>query len=69
MHAVWNESVPIQMAQCRFRLLAISDAKILMYFSDKVHGSNFIKQNPEMVRNYRNADCSLRRKISSRRLL
>ena len=27
-----NESVPIQLAQCRFRGLAISSAKILIYF-------------------------------------
>jgi len=44
---IGNESVPIQLAQCRFPGLAISDAKILMYFSNKIHGSNFIKQHSE----------------------
>jgi len=44
-----NESAPIQLAQCRFPGLAISDAKIQMYFSKKIHGSNFIKQHSETV--------------------
>jgi len=39
-----NESVPIQLAQCRFPGLAISNAEILMYFSNKIYGSDFIKQ-------------------------
>jgi len=30
-----NESAPIQLAQCRFPGLAISSAKILLYFSNK----------------------------------
>jgi len=30
--SVRNESAPIQLAQCRFSALAISNAKILMYF-------------------------------------
>jgi len=63
---VGNESVPIQLAQCRFRGLAISSAKILIYtfFSNKIYGSNFIKQHSEtvMVWNYQNADCSIRKK-------
>ena len=33
--AIGNETVPIQLAQCRFPGLAISDAKILTYFSNK----------------------------------
>jgi len=46
------------------RGLAISNAKI--YFSNKMYGSNFIKQHSESVpvRSYQNADCSLRKKIS-----
>ena len=62
---VGNESVPIQLAQCRFPGLAISSAKILLYFSNKMYASNFIKQHSEtvMVWNYQNADCSLRKKI------
>ena len=53
------------LAQCRFLGLAISSAKILIYLSNKIYGSNFIKQNSEtvMVWNYQNADCSLRQKI------
>ena len=44
-----NENAPIQLAQCRFPGLAISDAKILIYFSNKIYGSNFIKQHSEAV--------------------
>jgi len=40
---VWNKSVPIQLAQCCFHELAISNARILIHFSDKIYGSNFIK--------------------------
>jgi len=48
-----NESVPIQLAQCCFPGLAISNLKIFIYFSDKIYGSNFIKQHWEtvMIRN------------------
>jgi len=44
---------------------AIFNAKILIYFSSKIYGSNFIKQNSEtvMVWNYQNADCGLRKRI------
>ena len=58
--AAGNESVPIQMAQCRFSGLARSNAKILIFFSNKTCGSNFVEQHPEtvMVWNYRNAHCS-----------
>jgi len=51
-----NESVPIQLAQCRFLGLAISNAKILINFSNKIYGSNFVKQHSEtaMVWNYQN---------------
>ena len=58
-----NESVPIQLAQCRFPGQAICTAKILIYiFSNKIHGSNFITQHSEtvMIRNYQNADCILK---------
>jgi len=57
-----NESVPIQLAQCWFPGLAICNAKIYIYFSNKIlpYGSNFIKQHPEtvMILNYQNAYCS-----------
>ena len=43
--AIGNESVPIQLAQCRFPGLAISNAKISRYFSNEIYGSNFIKQH------------------------
>jgi len=57
-----NESVLIQLIQCWFPGLAISSAKLLIYFSNKTYGSkisNFIKQHSEtvMVWNYQNADC------------
>jgi len=60
-----RKSAPIQLAQCRFHGLAISNAKILIYFSNKIHGSNFIKQRSEtvMVWNWQDADRSFRDKI------
>ena len=53
---IGNESVPIQLAQCWFSVMAIHSAKILMYFSNKIYGSNLIKQHSEtiMVYNQRN---------------
>jgi len=42
-----NESVLIQLAQCWFPGLAISSAKILIYFSNKICGNIFIKQHSE----------------------
>jgi len=51
---IGNESVPIQLAQCWFPRLAISNAKILIYLSNKIYGSNSVKHHSEslMVRNY-----------------
>ena len=51
---IGNDSVPIQLAQCRFSGLAASSAKILIYiyiyiFSNKICGRNFIKQHTETV--------------------
>jgi len=40
-----NESVPIQLAQCRFPGQVISNARIEIYFSNKTYGSNYIKQH------------------------
>jgi len=40
---IGNESVLIQLAQCRFPGLAISSAKILIYVSNEMYGSNFTK--------------------------
>jgi len=61
-----NKSAPIQLSQCRFPLLAISNGKILVRFfsKNKIYGSSFIKQHSEtdMVWNYQNTDCSLREK-------
>jgi len=39
---IWNETVPIQLAQCWFHALAVSDAKIC-----STYGSNFVKQQSE----------------------
>jgi len=47
--ATGNKSVPIQLVHCRFPGLAISTAKILIHFSSKIYGSNFIKQHWETV--------------------
>ena len=60
-----DDSVPLQLAQCWFHGLAISKAKIVICFSNKIYGSNFIKQHSEnvVVSNYKNADWSLRKKI------
>jgi len=46
-------------------VLAISNARMLIYYSNKIHGSNFVKRHSEtvVVRNYQNVDCSLREKI------
>ena len=44
---VENESVPIQLAQRFFAGLAISSSKIWVYFSNKIYGSNCIKQHTE----------------------
>ena len=41
--------MPIQLAQCRFPGLAISNAEILIYFSNEIYGSNSIKQHSETV--------------------
>ena len=46
---IGNESVPIQLAQCRFPGSAISSVKIQIHFSNKIHGSNFIEQHSETV--------------------
>jgi len=48
LNALGNESVPIQLAQCRFPGLAISNAKINT-FSNKTYGRYFIKQHSETV--------------------
>ena len=63
--AVWNTTVPIQLAQYRLPRLATFNAKIQIYFSNKIYESNFIKQHWEtvMVWNYPNADCSLQNKF------
>ena len=40
-----NESALTQLAQCRFPGLATSNAKILIYFSNKIYRSNLIKRH------------------------
>jgi len=59
-YTIGNESVPIQLAQCWFPGLDISNSKIQIYFSNKIYRSNFITQHSEtvVVWNYQNADCS-----------
>ena len=62
---IGNESVPIQLAQCRFTGLAKFQCwNINIFFANKIYGSNFVEQHSEtvMVWNYQNADCSLRKK-------
>jgi len=63
---IGNESVPIQLAQCRFPGLAfISNDKILIYFSNKIYGSNFFQTALKNGYGLKlpNADRSLRKKI------
>jgi len=53
-----------QLAQCWFPGLASLNAEILIYFSNKIHVNNVIKQHSEtaMVWNFQDADCSQRKK-------
>ena len=44
-----NESVPIQLAQCWFPGLAISNPKMSVNFSNRIYRSNFIKHHSETV--------------------
>jgi len=46
---IGNESSPIQLAQCRSLGLAISNAKILVYFSNKIHGSNLSNSTRKLL--------------------
>jgi len=48
-------------AQCRFPELAMPNVKMVIYLSNKMYGSNVIKQHSEtvIVWNYQNDDCSL----------
>jgi len=59
---IGNKSVPIQVAQCWFPGLAISSAKILIYFSNKICGSNFIKRYSKTVMARTYQKCRLRLK-------
>ena len=60
--SVGNASVPIQLAQCSFPGLGISNVKIRIHFLNKIYGHNFIKQHSEtvVVSIYKNADSSLK---------
>jgi len=62
---IGHETVPIQVAQCWFPGLAISCAKIYVYFLNKMHASNVIKQHSETVTvsDSPNADCSSKNKF------
>ena len=46
---IGNESVPIQWHSAGSAALAFSDAKIKLYFSNTIYGSNFIKQHSKTV--------------------
>ena len=47
--SIGTEGAPIQLAQCWFPGLAISNAKMLIYFSNEIYGSNFIKQTRKLL--------------------
>jgi len=56
--------VPIQLAQCRFPGLAISNAKILIYFSNKYTEEILSKSTWNLLRSENtNADLQFRKKI------
>jgi len=44
-----NESVPIQLAQCWFPELAILNAKLKIYFSNKIYGSNLSNSTRKLL--------------------
>ena len=49
IRTIGNESLLIQLARCWFSGRAISNAKIHICFSNKIYGSNFVKQHSEAV--------------------
>jgi len=49
MFTIGDESAPIQLTQYWFHVLTISNAKILIYFLNKIYRSNFIQQQSETV--------------------
>jgi len=64
-NCIANESVPIQLAQCRFSALAIPNAKTLIHFSNK-NSTEAILSNSSRIcyglKYDQNAGCSLRKK-------
>jgi len=46
---IGNESVPIQLAQCWSPGLAIFNANIQIYFSNKMFGSNFVNSTRKLL--------------------
>jgi len=63
---IGNESVPIQLAQCRFSGLAISSAKILILFSNKIYTEAILSDSTRILLWFditKNTDCSLRKKF------
>jgi len=46
---IGNENVPIQLAQCWFPGLTISNAKILIYFSNKIYGSSLSNSTQKLL--------------------
>jgi len=58
------ESVPIQLAQCRFPGLAVSNAEILVYFWKNYTDAILSKQHSEnvMFRNYQSAEMQFKKK-------
>jgi len=52
---------------CADTIVPVLNAKIWIYFSNKIYGNNLTKQHSDtvMVWNYQDADCSLRKNIVS----
>jgi len=57
----WNESVPMQLAQCWFPWLAVTNAKLSIYFKVKYTEAILSNNTRNIVSNYKNADCSLKK--------
>ena len=65
-HATQPHAAAVSFAFHNRERKAIYNAKILIYFSNKIHGNHFIKQHSEtvIVWNCQNANCSLRKVIT-----
>ena len=69
--SIGNESVPIQLAQCRFPGLAVSNAKISIYIFQTKRAETILSNSTRKLlwfEYYQIDDCSLRKKLLCRLL-